>query len=144
VNQRASKILIIDDNEGDVFLVKEALRREGLKCEIVLLRDGAAGVAFLRSAEAAANCPDCIVLDLNLPKVRGDQVLTAIREHPHMSRVPVLVWSSPQNREAGALKDQSQGTLFFEKSAKLHEFLAIGPTIRALLEGTAATRAPAS
>jgi CheY-like chemotaxis protein len=135
LDRRRSRLLIIDDNEADLFLIKEALRRESLDCEIVSLTDGAQAIAYLCSPGAVAERPDCIVLDLNLPKVRGDQVLKAIREHPPMADVPILVWSSSLGTEAGSVRDQSGPALFIEKPSDLREFLAIGAKIRSLLEG---------
>ena len=130
-----SKVLIIDDNEADLFLIKEALRRESLDCEIVSLTDGEQAIAYLCGPGAVANRPDCIVLDLNLPKIRGDEVLKAIREHPPMADVPILVWSSSLRTEAGSVKGQSGRALYIEKPSDLREFLAIGGKIRSLLEG---------
>jgi CheY-like chemotaxis protein len=134
LDQRKSRILIIDDNEADLFLVKEALRREGLDCEIVSITDGAQAIAYLCGLGAGADLPDCIVLDLNLPKIRGDLVLKAIREHPPLADVPILVWSSSLRTDTDSVKAQSGPTLFIEKPVDLHEFLAIGAKIRSLLE----------
>ena len=131
---RKCSVVVIDDNLGDLFLVKEAIRREGLDCEIVSIRDGEQAIAVLCGPEAAGNRPDCILLDINLPKVRGDLVLQAIRQQPHLANVPVLVWSSSLSAEAKAMKGQSDLTQFIEKSLELHEFLAVGAKIRSLLE----------
>jgi CheY-like chemotaxis protein len=127
-------VVVIDDNLGDLFLVKEAIRREGLDCNVVSLRDGAQAIMFLCGPEAVSNRPDCILLDINLPKVRGDEVLKAIREHPNLASVPVLVWSSSLSSETQAMRGQAGVTHFIEKSIELHEFLAVGAKIRSLLE----------
>jgi CheY-like chemotaxis protein len=133
LDQRKSRILIIDDNEADLFLVKEALRREGLDCDVISITDGAQAIAFLCGTGADANCPDCIVLDINLPKVGGDQVLKTIREHPPVADVPILVWSSSLRTETEDLKDRSGAAIFMEKPTDLREFLGVGATIRSLL-----------
>ena len=134
LEQRKSRILIIDDNEADLFLVKEALRREGLDCDIISITDGAQAIAFLCGPDTAAHCPDCIVLDINLPKVGGDQVLKTIREHAAVANVPILVWSSSLRTETDGLKDHSKLAIFMEKPTDLREFLGVGARIRALLE----------
>jgi CheY-like chemotaxis protein len=136
LDRRRARVLIIDDNEADLFLVKEALRREALDCEITSLTDGAQAIVFLCGPEAAADRPDCIVLDINLPKVGGDKVLKAIREQPATAKVPILVWSSSLRTDTGALENQSGPAIFLEKPTDLREFLAIGAKIRSLLEGT--------
>ena len=130
---RQARILAIDDNEADVFLLKEALRREGLDCDLVWLTDGAEGLAYLCDQDAAANSPDCILLDVNLPGIPADHVLRTIREHPNLANTPVLVWSS-KSQAAAPITDQSNHTFFFEKSPSLREFLAIGAKIRTLVE----------
>lgn len=137
MDRRKSRILIIDDNEADLFLVKEALRREGLDCDIISITDGAQAIAFLCGPGADANCPDCIVLDINLPKVGGDQVLKTIREHPPVADVPILVWSSSLRTETDGLRDHAKPAIFMEKPTDLREFLGIGAKIRSLLETTA-------
>ncbi len=141
MDQRKSRILIIDDSEADLFLVKEALRREGLDCDIVSITDGAQAIAFLCGPDAS-NCPDCILLDINLPKVGGDQVLRTIREHAPTADVPILVWSSSLRTETDSLKDQTGPAIFMEKPTELREFLAIGAKIRALLDGSAQREIP--
>jgi len=142
LDQRKSRILIIDDSEADLFLVKEALRREGLDCDIVSITDGAQAIAFLCGPGTAANCPDCILLDINLPKVGGDQVLRTIREHAPTADVPILVWSSSLRTETDSLKDQTGPAIFMEKPTELREFLAIGAKIRGLLDGSAQRESP--
>ncbi len=137
MGQRRSRLLIVDDSEADLFLVKEALRREGLDCEIVSLADGAQAIDYLVGPGAVAARPDCIVLDLNLPKVRGDLVLKAIREHPPLADVPILVWSSSLRTDTDSIIGHAGPTLFIEKPTDLREFLAIGAKIRSLLEGHA-------
>ena len=138
MDQRKSRILIIDDNEADLFLVKEALRREGLDCDVISITDGAQAIAFLCGPGADANRPDCIVLDINLPKVGGDQVLKTIREQPAVAGVPILVWSSSLRTEAQNLKDRSGRAIFMEKPTDLREFLGVGARIRSLLGRQAA------
>jgi CheY-like chemotaxis protein len=132
LDQRTEWIFVIEDNEADLFLLKESLRREGLNYDVVASRDGSRAIEFLACDQAAANPPDCILLDLNLPGAPGDQVFKAIRNHPHLAEVPVLIWSS-QIRGAPVI-DSPTRTFFFEKSCKLHEFLTIGSRIRDLLQ----------
>jgi chemotaxis family two-component system response regulator Rcp1 len=135
LNGRKPKIVIIDDNDGDVFLLREALRREGLDCEIALANNGADGISILCDADAFENRPDCILLDVNLPKVSGSQVLQRVRGNPLLASIPVLVLGKPQNFESIEKDNQ---TFFFPKSSNLREFLAVGAKIRSLLEKTSA------
>jgi len=130
LNERKPRIVIIDDNDADVFLLREALRREGLDCDVVLANNGADGISILCGADALANRPDCILLDVNLPKISGNRVLETVREHPLLASIPVLVLGTPQKFEARETGGPDNLTFFFAKSSNLHEFLAVGAKIR--------------
>src|SRR5260370_25714787 len=114
----------LDEQKGELFLGKEALRRAGLDCEIVSLRDGAQAIEFLCGLDAVAHCPDCILLDLNLPKVRGDEVLKPIRQHPALACEPRLVWSSCLSTGTNGMLEESNLTHYVEKPLELRNFLA--------------------
>ena len=139
MNGHRPRIVIIDDNEGDIFLLREALRREGLDCEVILANNGADGISLLCAADAPADRPDCILLDLNLPKISGKRVLQTVRERPGLAGIPVLVLGPPQNLERVDETSRPDNlTFFFAKSSNLHEFLAVGAKIRSLLQKSAA------
>jgi chemotaxis family two-component system response regulator Rcp1 len=93
---RDIRILIIEDNPGDVRLLKDALKELKAPVDIRVATDGAEGlrITFSKSAQADPWNPDLIFLDLNLPKVSGHEVLARLKADPDKRAIPVIVLSS--------------------------------------------------
>ena len=87
------EILLVEDNPGDVRLTREALKDSKLVNKLHVVGDGDEALAFLRKQNKHVNAPrpDLIVLDLNLPKKSGREVLTEIKEDLDLKRIPVVV-----------------------------------------------------
>ena len=90
---KMAEILLIEDNPGDVRLVEEALRENKLLNNLSVARDGVEALAFLRREEqyADATRPDLILLDLNLPRKSGHEVLREVKADDNLKRIPVVV-----------------------------------------------------
>ena len=101
----AARILVIEDNGSDVFLLDRALKKQDLRFELIHLLNGGEALAFIRrqGAYADAAIPDLILVDLNLSKYTGEDILREIRSAKHLGGVPVCVWSSSQSRRDEAL-----------------------------------------
>jgi CheY-like chemotaxis protein len=94
------KILLIDSNEADVYLFQEAFRVLRAVHELQIARDGEQALAGLRTAESGNQLPALILLDIDLPKVDGFEVLRAIRAGPRQRAIPVIVFTaSPDQRQ---------------------------------------------
>ena len=137
---RNFQVLLAEDNEGDVFLVQEALRSHGIQFEMHLASDGSEVMGLIGEPDenhATPLCPDVFLLDLNLPKVDGHDILKEFREHPGCSQVPVIVITSsdsPKDRE----RARSLGaTTYFRKPSDLAEYMALGSIVRQVLETAA-------
>ena len=89
-------ILMVEDNEGDVFLTLEALKNAKVANEVSVVHDGVEAIEFLRrqGPYAKAPRPDLILLDLNLPRKDGCEVLAEIKPDPELGRIPVVVLTS--------------------------------------------------
>jgi two-component system, chemotaxis family, response regulator Rcp1 len=129
------RIVLAEDNPGDVLLFREALRQSKLPCELVIAQDGEQA---LRLLEEAAQCggvsPDLIVLDVNLPKRTGQEVLKWVRGYPGLEKVPVLMLTSSASPDDKTKAMLLGANLYVQKSSNLDEILEIGSTIQRLLK----------
>ena len=102
-------ILLVEDNAGDVRLTREALREADVSIELIAVPDGDEALAFLRGegAHAGATRPDLILLDLNLPKKNGLEVLEEIKCDPELRRTPVIMLTTSSSaRDIAACYDR--------------------------------------
>lgn len=131
-------ILLIEDAEPDVFLVREALKQAGLKVNLKVLDDGEKAVDFIDGLEqnASAECPRLVLLDLNLPKRSGDQILEHMRRSGRFRTVPVVVVTSSDSPRDKAQTSRLGATEYFRKPSRLDEFMQLGPLVRRLLNGS--------
>ena len=131
----AARILVIEDNRSDVFLLDRALKKQDLRFELIHLLSGVEALAFIRreGAYSDAEIPDLILLDLNLAKYTGEDILREIRDAGHLRGVPVCVWSSSQSRRDDAQLKELGVTQFITKPSGLDQFMEIGKIIKKLL-----------
>ena len=90
---KAIEVLLVEDSPGDVRLTREALKDAKVHVNLKVASDGAEAMAFLKREGVHANAtrPDIILLDLNLPKMDGRQVLAEIKENPALKCIPVVI-----------------------------------------------------
>jgi two-component system, chemotaxis family, response regulator Rcp1 len=127
VRTKIAEILLVEDNPGDVELVHEALKSGKVLNRISVVTDGEAALAFLNRAPGFENAarPDLILLDLNIPKKDGFEVLREIKDHPSVSRVPVVILTSSQ-AERDILKSYNlHANCFISKPVDVDEFLGV-------------------
>jgi DNA-binding response OmpR family regulator len=129
------RILVIEDNRSDVFLLDRALKKQNLRFELIHLLDGGEALAFIRRQGAyhEAAIPDLILLDLNLPKCTGEEISREIRASKHLASVPVCVWSSSRSRLDQALLQGLGVVRFITKPSGLDQFMEIGRIIKDVL-----------
>ena len=102
VDARNKIIFLVEDNRGDIRLIQEALKSATVAhCEVVVARDGMEAMDYLKrvGTDAEATCPDLILLDLNLPKKDGREVLAEIKADPALKHIPVVVLTTSRNEE---------------------------------------------
>ena len=129
------EILLIDDNPGDARLIQESLRDAATPNRLSVVEDGMQALAFLRRAPAghyaAAPRPGLILLDLNLPKKNGREVLAEIKQDPHLRRIPVVVLSSSQDEHDIAYCYDLHANAYIVKPVDVNQFFQV---IRSLVE----------
>jgi CheY-like chemotaxis protein len=129
-------ILLIEDNSADVLLVQQALQEHDVRAALTVLRDGEEAMRFIDAVEGGfMNCPDLIVLDINLPKKSGYEVLGRMRSSGKCAHVPVVVLSS-STAFADMLESKRLGVVrHIQKPTDLEAFLRIGGVLKSLLGG---------
>ena len=121
---RRMHLLLVEDNPGDVDLVIDAVRE--FRCDVSVASDGAEAIEFLRKEgrHAAAKDPDLVLLDLNLPKLSGREVLARVKEDPKLKHIPIVILSSSHARPDLLESYRLHANCFVTKPVDLHEFLA--------------------
>jgi len=135
-SRRTVRIFLAEDNTADVFLLKEALESHGIEHEIDRCVDGEECVGRL-TREAATLQPDLIIVDLNLPRVDGLEVLKTVRAKSQFDGVPVMVLTSSQSPRDRQNAYDSGADAFVSKPPRLDDFLEIvGRSISSMLQGS--------
>ena len=126
-------VFLAEDNRGDAFLVREALNEHGLQHQLILAEDGDQAVKFLEEIGKSEPCPDIILLDLNLPKREGAEVLHLFREHPECSFVPVIVITSSDSPRDRARAAELEANYYFRKPSEFEEFMKLGELVKSAI-----------
>ena len=116
------QILLIEDNEGDIILTKEALKEGRIKNEIVVAKDGQQALDMLYKEEVK---PDLILLDINLPKMSGFEVLTAIKNDPRLRLIPVIMLSTSGAENDIMTSYANYANCFITKPVDFNRFMEV-------------------
>jgi len=120
------KILLVEDNEGDIVLTQEALKDGRIKNDITIARDGVEALGMLDSGEPL---PDLILLDINLPKLNGLEVLTAIKTDPRLKTIPVIMLSTSDEQNDIFTSYNNYANCFITKPVDFNRFIDVVHTI---------------
>ena len=128
---RPIEILLVEDNPGDVRLIKEAFREGKVLNVLHVVEDGVEAMAFLRreNTYAQAPRPELILLDLNLPRKDGREVLAEIKGDENLKRIPVVILTSSKSEEDVFRTYNLHANAYVAKPMGLNEFMA---TVRSI------------
>lgn len=129
---------MIEDNHGDVLLTKEALRDAPVKLHV--LEDGSNAMEFLhrQGRYAHQNKPDLVILDLNLPKKSGREILTEMKAHPDLRRIPVVILTTSDSDEDVIEAYNMQVNCYISKPVDYENFVRVIRAIETFWFKTAA------
>jgi DNA-binding response OmpR family regulator len=122
MTDRLHRLLVIEDNDGDVFLIKQALKENNIPAEVTVCSDGEAAVRTLNSLEME-NPPDAIIIDLALPRLEGLDVLRKILHRPAYEGTPVMVFTSSPSPSDKHRVELLTGARYVQKPSGLDNFL---------------------
>jgi CheY-like chemotaxis protein len=120
-------ILLVEDNPGDVRLMREALRTNGMSKSLSVVEDGEQALSFLNRNGAFRNAPrpDLIFLDLNLPRKDGREVLAEIKNNQDLRRIPVIVLTTSESDNDIKKAYELHANCYVKKPTDLDEYLSV-------------------
>jgi CheY-like chemotaxis protein len=124
---RPIEILLVEDNPGDVRLTVEALKEGKVRHNLRVAHDGVEALAFLRRQGAFADAvrPDLILLDLNLPRMDGREVLAEVKSDPDLKIIPVVVLTTSGAEQDIVRTYQLQANCYITKPVDLEQFITV-------------------
>ncbi len=124
---RHVEILLVEDNPGDIRLMVEALKENKVLKKLRVVNDGMEAIAFLhrQGKYADAPRPDIILLDLNLPKKDGREVLTEIKNDPDLKRIPVVVFTASRAEKDILNSYNLNANCYITKPVSLDQFIEV-------------------
>jgi len=124
----------VEDNPADVRLVRAALEEHGIVGELIVFQDGAKAIQFIGEIESGSgSCPDLMIVDLNLPKCPGREVLECRDHSGKLRNVPIVVLSSSDAAQDRDDSSRLGASLYLRKPSHLDDFLLLGATFREIL-----------
>jgi CheY-like chemotaxis protein len=128
---RPIEILLVEDNPGDVRLTIEALRESKVRNHLSVARDGVEALAFVRreGAHAEAVRPDLILLDLNLPRKDGREVLAELKADPDLKTIPVVILTTSRAEQDVLRSYELQANCYISKPVDLDQFITVVKSI---------------
>jgi two-component system, chemotaxis family, response regulator Rcp1 len=128
---RPVEILLVEDNPGDVRLTREALKEGKVRNNLNVAQDGVEALAYLRreGRHEGAVRPDLILLDLNLPRMDGREVLAAIKADPELRPIPVVILTSSQAEQDIVRAYDLHANCYVTKPVDLDQFITVVKSI---------------
>jgi CheY-like chemotaxis protein len=136
MNDRIERIplLLVEDSPADVYLVREAMVQEGLNVELKVVEDGEQAIEIVNRVDAGreTRTPELMLLDINVPRRTGNEVLERVRRSPRCARIPVMMISSSDSPDERGRAFELGANAYFRKPSSLSEFMQLGKLVRQL------------
>ena len=135
------RLLIIEDNDADVFLMKMALEQNNIPAEVMVCKDGEAAVRVLSSPEMQTP-PDAIIMDLSLPRIEGLDVLRKVLQRPAYAGTPIMVFTSSPSPSDKHNIELLTGARYVQKPSGFENFLReVAENVRSMFAASRNERA---
>jgi CheY-like chemotaxis protein len=132
---RTPFVLLVEDSPADIYIVRESLKKHMKEINLQVLNDGEKAFALIEASEADDSMPSpaLLILDLNLPKRSGQEILQRVRQSSKFGRIPVVIFTSSDSPSDRAETTKLGATAYFRKPADLEEFMCIGKVVQSVL-----------
>lgn len=133
---KESVILVVEDNEADVFLIRDAIRSADLKAQVHVVSDGELATRYLEEIDrdAAKPCPVAVVLDINLPRKKGTLVVGEIRRSRRCGNAAIVAVSSSRSSKDEQTMLNLGANAYFPKPSTYAAFMKLGELLRDLTQ----------
>jgi len=124
---KAIDVLLVEDDPGDVLMTREAFKDNKLANRLSVVPDGVDAMAYLRKEGQFADSPrpDLVLLDLNLPRMDGREVLAAMKSDPELRRIPVVVLTTSEAEEDVLRSYSLHANAYVTKPVDFHRFIEV-------------------
>jgi len=116
-------ILLVEDNEGDILLTTEALEDSKIINKIKVIKDGKAAINFFESLKEREDVPDLVLLDVNLPKVNGHEVLSFLKKNDRFKVIPVIMLTTSSSEKDIMLAYSNYVNCYITKPIEVADFI---------------------
>jgi CheY-like chemotaxis protein len=116
-------ILLVEDNEGDILLTTEALEEFKIVNQLTIKRDGQAAIDFFKTMEGVENIPDLVLLDINLPKMSGQEVLMYIKTSEKYKQIPVIMLTTSSSEKDILASYRNHVNCYITKPIEVLDFM---------------------
>lgn len=127
MDEKQKIVFLVEDNKADIRLIEEALKNSSIDYQLVTVRNGVDAMIYLRQEEPYTDAPrpNLIILDLNLPKKDGREVLVEIKSDSSLKRIPVIILTTSRNEDDVQQSYDLNANCFITKSRNLSQLFAI-------------------
>lgn len=141
---KAPILLLVEDNRADVFLVRRAIEFHHVPVRVVVAQDGEEALQYLERAAAGPDGarPGVVLMDINLPKRSGIEILEKVRESPRYQAVPVIMVTTSGDDDDREESARLGATRYFQKPSSYQEYLQIGEMVKEVLREASTVARP--
>jgi CheY-like chemotaxis protein len=127
-------VVVVEDNPGDIYLIRQALEKRGIG-DLTVLQDGEAGYIFVTEVErGAASPPDLFIIDLSLPRRSGPELLARIKTSSAFAHSRIIIASSSYSSRDRSVASRLGADRYFVKPSSFDQFMTIGALAAELLD----------
>jgi len=133
MNKSTIEVLLVEDNPGDIRLVREAFNEGGFSGRLHVVRDGEEALAFLRREGKFENSPrpSFVLLDLKLPRKNGQEVLAEVKKQKELRRIPIFILSTSTNSSDISDAYDMHANCYIPKPVELDQLVELGRRLEA-------------